>query len=133
MKLSAAAVFTFVLVFAGVAGAQQPRPPVPQIDRGLSSPPVTPELWIYSQEMQRHDDPAQAVRRKAEIKADQRLSRLAALKWYGHSNTRPETSPIPTMGTYSPSWVGNGWNRYDWAALGGPSLTLRYDVFELRR
>jgi hypothetical protein len=94
---------------------------------------VTPELWIYSQEVQRHDDPAQAVRRKAEIKADQRLNRLAALKWYGQSNARPETSPIPVMGTYSPAWAGNGSSRYDWAAVGGPSLTLRYDVFELRR
>jgi hypothetical protein len=133
MKLSAIAGFALVVLFAGVAGAQQPRPPAPQIDRGLSSPPVTPELWIYSQEVQRHDDPAQAVRRKAEIKADQRLNRLAALKWYGQSNARPETSPIPVMGTYSPAWAGNGSSRYDWAAVGGPSLTLRYDVFELRR
>jgi hypothetical protein len=37
------------------------------------------------------------------------------------------------MGTYSPAWAGNGSSRYDWAAVGGPSLTLRYDVFELRR
>lgn len=84
----------------------------------LAPPAVTPELWVYSQELRRHDDPAQAVRRKAEAKADQRLSRLASMKWYGMSNSRPLASSIPTMGQYSPGWVGNGWERFDWAALG---------------
>jgi hypothetical protein len=78
---------------------------------------VTPELWIYSQEQQRHDDPAQAVRRKAETKADQRLARLAALKWYGYSSARPDVCPIPFMSAYSPTWIGNGWGRYDWTAV----------------
>jgi hypothetical protein len=94
---------------------------------------VTPELWVYSQELQRHDDPAQAVRRKAELKADQRISRLAALKWYGQSNSRPDACPIPLMSVYSPRWVGYGWERYDWTAVGSPSLTLRIDNYDLRR
>ena len=98
----------------------------------LSAPQVTPELWVYSQEQRRHDDPALAVRRKAELKADQRLARLAAQKWYGLSNSRPEANPIPFMGQYSPSWVGNGWNRYDWYDV-GPSVTLLLEGFELRR
>lgn len=84
----------------------------------LAAPAVTPELWIYAQELRRHDDPAQAVRRKAEAKADQRLARLAALKWYGLSNSRPVASSIPTMGQYSPAWIGNGWERFDWANVG---------------
>jgi hypothetical protein len=90
----------------------------------LSAPPVTPELWVYSQELKRHDDPAQAVRRKAEAKADQRLARLAALKWYGLSNSRPLASSIPTMGQYSPAWIGNGWERFDWVMPGviGPAV-----------
>src|SRR5689334_10910038 len=55
----------------------------------LSVPPVTPDLWVYSQEQRRHDDPAQAVRRKAEMKADQRAARVASVKWFGLSNSRP--------------------------------------------
>jgi hypothetical protein len=98
----------------------------------LSAPPVTPELWIYAQELQRHDDPAQAVRRKAEIKADQRMSRLAALKWYGMSNSRPDASVTPTMGIYSPAWIGNGWNRYDWIG-GGTSVGVHTDGYGWQR
>src|SRR3954467_10198351 len=98
-----------------VAGPQQqPSAATPFAPTTLSAPATTPELWVYSQEQRRHDDPAQAVRRKAEVQADQRISRLSALRWYGLSNSRPQASPIPTMGVYSPGWVGNGWNRYDW-------------------
>jgi hypothetical protein len=135
-------------LISSMALAQQPRvtkigPPVAKqqvatptttqlAPQTLSAPQVTPELWVYSQEQRRHDDPALAVRRKAEHKADQRLARLAAQKWYGYSNSRPEASPIPFMGQYSPSWVGNGWNRYDWYDA-GPSVTLLIEGFELRR
>lgn len=112
---------TFALALsASLASAQQPGdvPPSPQPTAGftvpsLSTPQVTPELWVYSQEMRRHDDPAMAVRRKAEIQADQRLARITAMKWYGLSNSRPTANPTPTMGQYSPSWVGNGWDRFD--------------------
>ena len=147
MKLRALACFVAMPVFLSSAMAQQPLPtrvdrpavsvspmvPSPPTSPTLSSPPVTPELWVYSQELRRHDDPALSVRRKAELKADQRLARLAAQKWYGFSNSRPEASPIPFMGQYSPGWVGNSWNRYDWYAFGNPSLTLLIEGFEQRR
>src|SRR5262245_37297336 len=133
MKLLSTVCATAILLAASAATAQQPRvpktiTPTPTLQSSavdahftppsLSAPTVTPELWIYSQEMRRHDDPAQAVRRKAEINAEQRLMRLAALKWYGMSNSRPDASSIPLMGGYSPTWVANGWNRYDWTAVG---------------
>jgi hypothetical protein len=124
---------TFVLaVSASLASAQQPvdlvPPPPPQSQTGftapsLNAPPVTPELWVYSQEMRRHDDPALAVRRKAEIVADQRMARLAAMKWYGLSNSRPVANPTPFTGQYSPAWVGNGWDRYDYVPVGS-NVTL---------
>lgn len=94
----------------------------------LSPSMVSPELYIYMQELRRHDDPAQAVRRKAEAKASQRLSRLAALKWYGMSNARPQASTVPMMGVYAPTWVGNGRNRFDWSGAGGMTVRLHYDA-----
>ena len=105
-----------------VAGLQTPAPPPPThfTPTTLSAPTVTPELWVYSQEQRRHDDPAQAVRRKAEYQAEQRMARLAALKWYGYSNSRPEASMTPIMGTYSAGWGGNGWNRYEWFGASMP-------------
>jgi hypothetical protein len=117
-----------------LAAAQQPTAPLetpaeqaPFVPPSLSTPPVTPELWVYSQELRRHDDPAQAVRRKAELAADQRQARLAALRWYGFSNSRPVASATPFMGQYSPAWVGNGWERFDWVAGGGPSVSVYVD------
>lgn len=116
-----------VALAASLASAQQPvdlvPPPPPQpsesfLAPSLSAPPVTPELWVYSQEMRRHDDPALAVRRKAEFQAGQRQARLAAMKWYGLSNSRPVANPTPFTGQYSPSWVGNGWNRFDFVPVG---------------
>jgi len=103
-----------------VAGPQQ-QPPAPATHftpQTLSVPATTPELWVYTQEQRRHDDPAQAVRRKAEFQAQQRMARLAALKAYGYSNSRPEAGMTPIMGTYSAGWIGNGWNRYDWFGSG---------------
>jgi hypothetical protein len=147
MKLRLAACVASLVATASIASAQQPlvrkidspattlQTPQPAIQHStaqhftppsLSAPPVTPELWIYSQEQQRHDDPAQAIRRKAELKADQRMARLASIKWYGYSNSRPDASLTPFMGVYSPTWIGNGWNRYDWAAASASSTVVRY-------
>jgi len=122
---------------AGADAPPQPatllRPPLPASDSfsppNLSLPSVTPEMWLYSQQWRRHDDPAQAVRRKAEAKAAQRAERLAALKWYGFSNQRPQASPTPFMGVYSPAWTGNGWNRYDWVGPIYPTTTLYIDGY----
>jgi hypothetical protein len=102
---------------------QLPPSPAPAItipSSTLSAPQITPEMWLYLQEQRRHDDPAQAVRRKAEYKADQRMARITTSKWYGYSNSRPEASSIPFMGDYSPGWVGNGLSRYQWIAAGTP-------------
>jgi hypothetical protein len=99
-----------------VATLQTPLPAASHFSSpSLTVPPVTPELWVYSQEQRRHDDPAQAVRRKAEFQAEQRMSRIASLKWSGYSKSRPEINFISNPGTYTTGWYGNGWNRYDWA------------------
>lgn len=72
------------------------------------------DVWIYLQEMRRYEDPQQAVRRKAERKAQERRDRMAAMKWYGYSASRPQASPTPFMGSYSPRWVGNSGNPFGW-------------------
>jgi hypothetical protein len=149
MKSHLALSLALLLIAAPLASAQQPvakktgttvtvlptphRPAEHTTAPSLSAPQVTPELWVYSQEQQRHDDPALAVRRKAELKADQRLARLAALKWYGLSNSRPDASPTPFMSVYSPGWIGNSWSRYEWPAAGTSSLILWYDAYNVQR
>ena len=94
---------------------------------------VTPEMWMYNQELRRYEDPQQAVRRKAELKASQRSARLAAMKWYGFSNARPQANPVPFMSAYSPAWVGNGPDRYDWVGGAAPRHSILLQNFDLHR
>jgi hypothetical protein len=96
--------------------------------RGLNTPAydtpsMSTDLYIYLQEQRKLEDPKYIVQRRAALKAEQRERRLAAMKWYGLSNTRPVANAMPFMGTYSPSWVGNGWNSYHWVAGGHATQT----------
>jgi hypothetical protein len=130
---------------AGTLAAQQPgeMPPMvtlsapvaaEQIDTQTLTPTsVTQEMWFYSEQMRRYDDPAQAVRRKAELKAAQRLGRLNAMKWYGFSNARPQAGATPMMGIYSPAWVGNGYDRYDWTGASWPITAVRVESVTIER
>jgi hypothetical protein len=149
MKTQLALAVVIVLANGTALTAQQPllrsidRPattlqaPVPAAAEftvpNLATPTVTPELWLYSQELRRHDDPAQAVRRRAEQRAAERGQRLAALKWFGLSNSRPQVSPVPLMGVYSPTWVGNGANRFDWVGVENQTSSVRIEAYEVRR
>lgn len=80
---------------------------------GLSMSEMTPEMWLYMQEMHRHDDPKTAVRRKAEYRAAQRERRIAAREWFGYSNARPTVNPDPMQAGYSAHWAANNAMRPD--------------------
>ncbi|MCL6503253.1 MAG: hypothetical protein K6T86_11245 [Pirellulales bacterium] len=114
------------------AYAQQPAPASNGEDSITHITP-TPEMWFYEQEWRRHDDPRQAVRMKAEFKAAQRQRRLAALQWFGYSNSRPIANSVPLYGQYSPAWIGNGYEPYQWLGVyGGPRLyTARRPAYGL--
>lgn len=92
---------------------------------------ATPEMWFYEQERLRYADPRQAVRAKAEYRAAQRSRRLAALKWFGLSNSRPIANPDPSHGAYSPRWVGNGYLPSQW--IGGGTTTVVIAPDRVRR
>lgn len=84
---------------------------------------MTPEMWLYIQETRRHNDPKEAVRRKAQLRSDQRQRRLESQRWFGFMNLRPPANPIPYYGTYSPSWMGSNRNGYAWYGVGHPYVT----------
>jgi len=106
----------------------------PPVSVEMSGPVTpTPEMWLYLQERDRHDNPKLAVRRKAEERAAARRARLAAMKWYGMSNQRPQASPAPFMGTYSPTWFGNSNNLYGWVpGRRVPRVTVNHYEVERR-
>ncbi|MEQ8787321.1 MAG: hypothetical protein RIC55_13530 [Pirellulaceae bacterium] len=120
-------------VLGSTAQAQQPETPNKAGDVGDQQLSLTPEMLMYLQAMRRYDDPKQAVRRNAEMKAAQRRQRLASMEWFGYSNQRPQASVTPFMGTYSPVWTGNSWDPYRWVGVGYPHFTIRLDsVRQLR-
>ncbi len=88
---------------------------------------LSPEMWLYMQAQQRHDDPQQAVRRKAEQRAAQRSNRIAARKWFGLSNARPTANPVPVMATYSPFWAGNESDPNRWSGVGPAVIRVEVD------
>ena len=65
------------------------------------------EVADYYQTRNADDDTALALRRKAEFRSWQRQRRLATLKWFGMSNSRPVASSTPMMGAYRPAWTLN--------------------------
>ena len=119
-----------VVASGSLALAQQRGPAKPAL--GTAEQPVvtpetvTPDMWYYSQEMRRHDDPKQAVRRKAEYVAQQRTLRIESMKWFGMSNSRPLASTTPFMDEYSPAWIGNSSHPYQWIPVGSPSTAIYY-------
>jgi hypothetical protein len=78
-----------------------------------------PEVWMYLHEQRRHDDPRQAVRRKAEQQAAERMARINAMRWYGYSNSRPRAEVTPFMSFYSPHWDGNSGRQGTWTSNRG--------------
>jgi len=86
----------------------------------------TPEMWFYEQYLRESKDPKSSVRKKAEFQAEQRRKRLAALKWFGFSNQRPQATSDPLYNDYSPRWTSNHAsfpNR--WCGRGRPWIILQ--------
>lgn len=128
MKLSACLLALAACLSAAVAMAQEPftaqHDPNSYFSMGQMTP--TPEMWFYEQARRDYLDPWVAVRSKAEFEASQRQRRLAAMRWFGMSNSRPSANPTPVHGYYSPTWTSNSRNPYHWQGTsGGVIMTHR--------
>lgn len=72
-----------------------------------NEPAITPEMWYYQQYQQQVHNPAEMVYQRADARANQRMQRLAAMKWFGYSNSRPQSGADVTNGDRAPGWVSN--------------------------
>jgi hypothetical protein len=114
-------------LLASRSQAQNPAPQKNDLRRDVTTgqTTATPEMWLYQQERDRYENPREAVRRKAELRAAQRGDRLASMKWFGQSNARPLVSATPYTDTYGAGWVSNSSNPYQWRAGSAPSVVVR--------
>jgi hypothetical protein len=69
-------------------------------------------------------NPKMIVHERAMARGQQRSSRIAALNWYGMSNSRPTASPTPFTTLYSPAWQSPGGKPFSWYA-GRPTYIVR--------
>lgn len=95
------------------------------VDLSTGQVTATPDMWFYEQELRRYDDPRNAIRAQAAMKTAQRNARLAAMQWYGLSNSRPLSGCDPLHGVYSPRWVSNGYMPSEWVGAAG-ATTIYY-------
>jgi hypothetical protein len=70
------------------------------------------ESWYYGSQ----ETPKKSIaQQKAELKAEQRMDRLASQKWYGMSPSRPTASGMPfTTMYYAPTWTRPGGQPFAW-------------------
>ena len=93
---------------AGAASGQEVDDRVIVRPQRVVSGLTLPEMWLYSQELRRYEDPSVAVRRNAEIRGQQRHQRIAARKAFGVSKQRPAVYNTPFYTYFSP-WMHNGY------------------------
>ena len=81
----------------------------------------TQEMWFYEQYQKHYTDPKIVVRQKAEFRAEERLRRIAALRWFGFSNQRPTASVDWINADCAPHWASGNVNLpFRW---NGPATT----------
>lgn len=72
------------------------------------------ENWSYEQNYTYKPDPRAIIQAKAQVRAAQRMDRMAAMQWYGMSNSRPTASATPYCSMYSPAWQMPGGRPFGW-------------------
>ncbi len=77
----------------------------------------TGETWAYRHLPDYTDGRADAIRRRAEFRSQQRALRLAAQKWYGVSRSRPSVSTTVWWGPYPPVWITRPPQRFAWVQI----------------
>jgi hypothetical protein len=115
--LGAVLIAGLLATIAPVRAADVVHPPKPSGD--------SDESWTYQSPTSANANARAIVQQKAEIRAQQRMDRLAALNWYGMSNSRPMASGTPYCSMYSPTWQVPGGRPFAWYSNGRPTYLFR--------
>jgi hypothetical protein len=67
--------------------------------------------WYYGSE----EKPKKSIaQQKAELRAEQRMDRLASSRWYGFTPGRPTATGMTFTTMYSPAWTRPGGQPFAW-------------------
>gem|GEM_PF-2221492 len=97
----------------GPASSPVTQPSLPHIDLPKPTPPASvvpaPEMTPYPYPGAERTglDAKTLIQQRAAQEAAARNRRLAALRWFGYSNSRPVAGVDCIHGDYSPSWTSN--------------------------
>lgn len=81
------------------------------------------QSWLREQQAAK-PTPTDIVQQKAQIRAQQRMDRMAAMSWYGISNSRPTGGTTPFMGRYAPMWEMPGGRPFAWYPYSRPGYVM---------
>jgi len=88
--------------------------------------------WYYGSEAKKA--PVVSIaRQKSQQRAEQRMARLEAMRWYGFSAARPTASGMPFTSSYSPSWTRPGGRPFAWYSGSGPSVVINRPYYRSYR
>lgn len=87
--------------------------------------------WYYESEEQK-GEPKSIAHQKSRKRAEQRMARLEAMRWYGFSAGRPTASGMPFTSSYSPSWTRPGGRPFAWYTGSSPSVVINRPYREYR-
>ncbi len=93
-----------------VAQAQVPASPV----AGQPTDFESSEDRYYDSSQYAKPTPQEIIQYKAQVRAQQRMTRMASMEWYGMSASRPRASVTPFTGLYSPVWQMPGGRPLAW-------------------
>lgn len=105
--------------------------PAAQAELPAAKPPLagtvlpSAETYSYPSLPQPVVDAKTLIQQRAAWQAAQRARRLAALKWFGYSNSRPVAGVDCIHGDYSPSWTANN-SHYPFRWVGAGSTWVAW-------
>lgn len=83
------------------------------------------QSWLREQQSTK-PTPTDIVQQKAQIRAQQRMDRMASSAWYGISNSRPTGGQTPFMSRYAPMWEMPGGRPFAWYPYSRPGYVMSW-------
>jgi hypothetical protein len=107
-------IFCFGLLVVSLALADGiPAAQAQQFDAPPAAAPPADKEYYYGPTASQ-GEPKSIAQQKAEQRAQARMARLDAMRWYGFSQARPLATGIPFTSMYSPAWSQPGGRPFAW-------------------